>query len=187
MLSRLLCILILMTAAIQPVGAKERAELELEHIHSVAQREADSAQADLDLVSAAGLAMHRAYRAGGPDVARAIDASLEPLRTKFPDKRLRYTGEQDRCPIFAAFSDIRQDALHRMGRALNVAHDASMRLAIYHSLSADIMLANAKNEPITPKVISDAFMKTINSEEELSVFAPNNELGEMPGISSECH
>jgi hypothetical protein len=186
MLPRLFAFLILISTAFQPAIAKERAELELERIQSTAQREAQAAQSDFDLVSNAGLAMHWAYRAGGPNMAAVIDASLKQLRTKFPDKRLRYTNEQDRCRIFDAFSDIRQDALYRAQRALNVVHDAAMRLAIYHLLSADITLANATGEPITTKRISDTFLKTINSEAELAVFASNNAVEGPSDTSTEC-
>ncbi len=150
---------------------KDRVELALERIISGAKRDEAAAKADWELVNQAGLGMHRALRAGGPTADLAVNASLQSLRTKHPDSRLNYSGPKDRCQVFDAFADIRRDSLSRSARALNVIVNGYTRLEIYHSVLAEVAFAMLTGRPVTDTTIRDGFIKTIDAEQELSVFS----------------
>lgn len=183
------CVLIpiAIAAVLLPVEVEAQSSDEVEatlgKIEAVAQRRVDAAQADLDLVQRAWLGMHSALRAGGPSVNQAVDASLQPLRIKWPDGRLRYAGEGDRCDVLDAVLAIRFDALRRMERALDVVADAKMRLTIYYAIKMEMSLAALNGKAVSESTIRDAFMRTIDADDELAVFDQSNKLDPPLGTS----
>lgn len=160
----------------------DRVEIKLKQVQEAAQAKVDAARTDYALVGDALGAMHRALRAGGPNVIPEVNVGLQHLRLKHRDSRLDYRGEEDRCRVLDALREIQRAALRRQVDALAVKTGALRQEELYHSVRAELSYADLRGEPLKKANIEKVFLRALHTEETIAGLEEVEDSMAVPGI-----
>ena len=129
------------------------------------QTQADAAQRDVELTDRVLEAFFFATGAE-PDDPKEVTAALEPLRARFPDVGLRYSGEADYCRVQRTIRSARDSASQRLIEAAQNRRETAGRQVIISEISMEEILSGMGSRPLSVEKIADAFNSALRRRKD---------------------
>ena len=93
-------------------------------------------------------------------------ASLAPLLERFPDANLAYEKPEDYCRVVRTIFSARASALRRAMEAAQNMRELADQQMMLSEIALDQVSAEARDEPLTVDVVSEAFANSVSRRQE---------------------
>lgn len=129
----------------------------------------EGAQRDVDLAEKTFGDFYTAAKLADPTNVAAINLSLNELRSRFPDRRLKYAEVKDYCRVYRAIESAKSSALGRVIEAAENLQDLGDQGMILSEIGLFATSAKISGRTLTVDIASEAFANSVDRRKENAV------------------
>jgi hypothetical protein len=160
------------------------AQMELERLRW--EQQVESAKADVALAQKTYKTFYTAAKLDDPSDVAAIDGTLAPLRSRFPDRGLKYETSADYCRVVRTIQSATTSAYRRMAKALGQISELSDQKMILAEIGLLNVSARFNGDPLTIDIISEAFANSVERRRGNEIQTTWSREDYLVGVPDEC-